>query len=74
MGEESFSQESLNSKLSFYILFANLHLPLNLSVSEIGTFSRTRIHLWREDRSELEINNSFHIAFDQLSLPGGLFR
>jgi hypothetical protein len=38
MGDESFSRESLNSKLSFYILLTNLHLPLNLSVSDDRKF------------------------------------
>ena len=37
MGDESFSQESLNSKLLFYLL-SNLHLPLNLSVSDDRKF------------------------------------
>jgi hypothetical protein len=35
---ELLSRESLNSKLSFYILLTNLHLPLNLSVSDDRKF------------------------------------
>jgi hypothetical protein len=38
MDDESFSQESLNSKISFYLLLTYLHLPLNLSVSDDRKF------------------------------------